>query len=201
MGLSINDSVYSCIFFFLTGLHFFHLLVGLLLIIFIFWLSNLTSGSLLWTCHRLIQEVKRRSYQKRKIAWKIRISCSLEIGKDSRDQRRIKKKRIGWSTAKKNGSVGSWALWWRGQVFGNCLAVALWLDLGNRSDERKGKTAGISRMNVNGGLQAQRAIGKDSRDQRRIKKKRIKVSHGCWWRTLLLWLFFDFKNFWDLFIL
>ena len=29
MGLSINDSVYSCLFFFLTGLHFFHLLVGL----------------------------------------------------------------------------------------------------------------------------------------------------------------------------
>merc|ERR1712047_2509 len=28
MGLSINDSVYSCLFFFLTGLHFFHLLVG-----------------------------------------------------------------------------------------------------------------------------------------------------------------------------
>merc|ERR1712078_394898 len=24
MGLSINDSVYSCLFFFLTGLHFFH---------------------------------------------------------------------------------------------------------------------------------------------------------------------------------
>merc|ERR1712085_102956 len=31
MGLSINDSVYSCLFFFLTGLHFFHLLVGLFL--------------------------------------------------------------------------------------------------------------------------------------------------------------------------
>merc|ERR1712157_63327 len=31
MGLSINDSVYSSIFFFLTGLHFFHLLVGLFL--------------------------------------------------------------------------------------------------------------------------------------------------------------------------
>merc|ERR1711979_146306 len=30
MGLSINDSVYSCLFFFLTGLHFFHLLLGLL---------------------------------------------------------------------------------------------------------------------------------------------------------------------------
>merc|ERR1712066_289294 len=27
MGLSINDSVYSSLFFFLTGLHFFHLLV------------------------------------------------------------------------------------------------------------------------------------------------------------------------------
>merc|ERR1712194_162494 len=31
MGLSINDSVYSCLFFFLTGLHFFHLLLGLFL--------------------------------------------------------------------------------------------------------------------------------------------------------------------------
>merc|ERR1712113_1060585 len=29
MGLSINDSVSSCLFFFLTGLHFFHLLFGL----------------------------------------------------------------------------------------------------------------------------------------------------------------------------
>merc|ERR1712078_476541 len=28
MGLSINDSIYSCVFFFLTGLHFFHLVVG-----------------------------------------------------------------------------------------------------------------------------------------------------------------------------
>merc|ERR1719254_97423 len=27
MGLSINNSVYSCVFFFLTGLHFFHLLL------------------------------------------------------------------------------------------------------------------------------------------------------------------------------
>merc|ERR1711879_1080580 len=32
MGLSINDSVYSSVFFFLTGLHFFHLLIGLLLL-------------------------------------------------------------------------------------------------------------------------------------------------------------------------
>merc|ERR1711907_603292 len=29
MGLSINDSGYSSVFFFLTGLHFFHLVVGL----------------------------------------------------------------------------------------------------------------------------------------------------------------------------
>merc|ERR1739840_4816 len=37
MGLLINDSVYSCVFFFLTGLHFFHLLFGLLLLGLFFW--------------------------------------------------------------------------------------------------------------------------------------------------------------------
>merc|ERR1712085_225402 len=37
MGLSINDSVYSSLFFFLTGLHFFHLLVGLFLLGLFFW--------------------------------------------------------------------------------------------------------------------------------------------------------------------
>merc|ERR1712222_175556 len=37
MGLSINDSVSSCLFFFLTGLHFFHLLFGLLLLCLFFW--------------------------------------------------------------------------------------------------------------------------------------------------------------------
>merc|ERR1711933_380578 len=37
MGLSINDSLYSSVFFFLTGLHFFHLLVGLLLLGLLFW--------------------------------------------------------------------------------------------------------------------------------------------------------------------
>merc|ERR1712084_206246 len=37
MGLSINDSVYSSLFFFLTGLHFFHLVVGLLLVCLFFW--------------------------------------------------------------------------------------------------------------------------------------------------------------------
>merc|ERR1712241_912452 len=37
MGLSINDSVYSSLFFFLTGLHFFHLLFGLLFCCLFFW--------------------------------------------------------------------------------------------------------------------------------------------------------------------
>merc|ERR1712151_1118520 len=37
MGLSINDSVYSCLFFFLTGLQCFHLLLGLLLLSLFFW--------------------------------------------------------------------------------------------------------------------------------------------------------------------
>merc|ERR1711865_835990 len=37
MGLSINDSVYSSVFFFLTGLHFFHLVVGLFLLSPFFW--------------------------------------------------------------------------------------------------------------------------------------------------------------------
>jgi heme/copper-type cytochrome/quinol oxidase subunit 3 len=37
MGLSINDSVYSSVFFFLTGLHFFHLVVGLLLLSLLPW--------------------------------------------------------------------------------------------------------------------------------------------------------------------
>jgi len=41
MGFSINDSVYSSVFFFLTGLHFFHLLVGLLLLGLFFWGSSL----------------------------------------------------------------------------------------------------------------------------------------------------------------
>ena len=44
MGLSINDSVYSCLFFFLTGLHFFHLVVGLLLLSLLFWSCSLSSG-------------------------------------------------------------------------------------------------------------------------------------------------------------
>merc|ERR1712040_9178 len=37
MGLSINDSVYGSVFFFLTGLHFFHLLAGHQLLSLFFW--------------------------------------------------------------------------------------------------------------------------------------------------------------------
>merc|ERR1712230_107915 len=40
MGLSINDSVYSSVFFFLTALHFFHLVVGLFLLSLFFWSSS-----------------------------------------------------------------------------------------------------------------------------------------------------------------
>merc|ERR1712193_105304 len=43
MGLSINDSVYSSAFFFLTALHFFHLVVGLFLLSLFFWGCSLPS--------------------------------------------------------------------------------------------------------------------------------------------------------------
>merc|ERR1712070_535920 len=45
MGLLINDSVFSSLFFFLTGLHFFHLLVGLLLLGLFFWGCSFPSKS------------------------------------------------------------------------------------------------------------------------------------------------------------
>ena len=41
--LSINDSFYSCVFFFLTGFHFFHLVLGLLLISLFYWSSSFSS--------------------------------------------------------------------------------------------------------------------------------------------------------------
>merc|ERR1712039_148776 len=40
LALSINDSVYGSLFFFLTGLHFFHVVVGLVLISFVLWSSH-----------------------------------------------------------------------------------------------------------------------------------------------------------------
>ena len=42
LALSINDSLYSSLFFFLTGLHFFHLSIGLILLIY-FW-SSVSAG-------------------------------------------------------------------------------------------------------------------------------------------------------------
>ena len=47
MGLSINDSVYSCLFFFLTGLHFCHLLVGLFLCCLLFWCCSFSNKFLI----------------------------------------------------------------------------------------------------------------------------------------------------------
>merc|ERR1739836_197070 len=47
MSLSINDSVYSCLFFFLTGLHFFHLLFGSFLSCLLFWSCSFSFLSLL----------------------------------------------------------------------------------------------------------------------------------------------------------
>ena len=43
LGLSINDSLYGSVFFFLTGLHFFHLIIGLLLLSLLFWSCNYLS--------------------------------------------------------------------------------------------------------------------------------------------------------------
>jgi len=45
MGLSINDSVYSCVFFFISGLHFFHLLIGFLLLRLYFWSCSFSEDS------------------------------------------------------------------------------------------------------------------------------------------------------------
>merc|ERR1712113_306354 len=46
LGFEINSSVYSSLFFFLTGLHFFHLLVGLLLLGLFFWGCSLQGKNL-----------------------------------------------------------------------------------------------------------------------------------------------------------
>ena len=43
LALSINDSLYSSLFFFLTGLHFFHLSIGLILLIYFYYFGGDTS--------------------------------------------------------------------------------------------------------------------------------------------------------------
>ena len=59
MGLSINDSVYSCLFFFLTGLHFFHLLFGLLLLCLLFW--SCSFSFFLGTCLKVPKFISKGS--------------------------------------------------------------------------------------------------------------------------------------------
>ena len=54
MGFSINDSVYSCVFFFITGLHFFHLLFGLLLLSLLFWSCSFPFQSLSFLFSQII---------------------------------------------------------------------------------------------------------------------------------------------------
>ena len=54
MGLSINDSVYGCVFFFLTGLHFFHLLVGLFLLSLLFFTSNFSYYIILTAAYTIL---------------------------------------------------------------------------------------------------------------------------------------------------
>jgi hypothetical protein len=61
MGLSINDSVYSCVFFFLTGLHFFHLVVGLLLLSLLFWSCSFSYENVRKMEVRIHQETRRPS--------------------------------------------------------------------------------------------------------------------------------------------
>merc|ERR1711874_70919 len=57
MGLSINDSVYSSVFFFLTGLHFFHLVVGLFLLSLFFWGCSFPSKILIFVNLRVSEVI------------------------------------------------------------------------------------------------------------------------------------------------
>ena len=48
--LPFFDSVYSCLFFFLTGLHFFHLFLGLLLLSLLFWSCSFSFSFFFFLC-------------------------------------------------------------------------------------------------------------------------------------------------------
>ena len=52
LALLINDSLYSCLFFTITGLHFFHLVYGLLLLSLLFWSCSFSYSS---ASHRQLQ--------------------------------------------------------------------------------------------------------------------------------------------------
>merc|ERR1711955_85316 len=55
MSLLINDSVYSSLFFFLTGLHFFHLFLGLFLCCLVFWGCSFPSKKLYLLSLRVLE--------------------------------------------------------------------------------------------------------------------------------------------------
>lgn len=64
LALSINDSLYSSLFFFLTGLHFFHLSIGLILLIY-FWCSRssfTSSGWRLVTLTSILPRLRRTKW-------------------------------------------------------------------------------------------------------------------------------------------
>ena len=65
MGLSINDSVYSCLFFFLTGLHFFHLLLGLLLLSLLFWSCSFPLSLIFWFFCFYMRSLRSNKSQRR----------------------------------------------------------------------------------------------------------------------------------------
>ena len=58
MALSINDSLYSCLLFYLTGLHFFHLTIGLLLLSLLFWSCSFSYQSV--TTPKVRRQIRRR---------------------------------------------------------------------------------------------------------------------------------------------
>merc|ERR1711935_446572 len=66
MGLSINDSVYSSVFFFLTGLHFFHLLLGLLLLSLLFWSCSFPSKKIFFCNFFFFLKKKKKKKKKKK---------------------------------------------------------------------------------------------------------------------------------------
>ena len=86
MGLSINDSVYSCVFFFLTGLHFFHLVVGLLLLSLLSWSCSFSSRA-----HRNNSKKRKEDYQ----PWKRELSSTVDHELDDVNQQLLDEEFIG----------------------------------------------------------------------------------------------------------
>ena len=60
LALLINDSLYSCLFFTITGLHFFHLVYGLLLLSLLFWSCSFSYSLLVATTPKRKDKKKPR---------------------------------------------------------------------------------------------------------------------------------------------